>query len=334
MHKTKSILRRIQGRPDNKYNILTFNTHERYQTNQCLTGHNFYAFNWEQGKDWFTEHAPIPENYYQMPMNSYFPGIEFDFIIAHSKFGQLQVAKQLQMQLQVPILCLEHTLPLEQWPQTQLEQFQNFYGDVNVFITEYSKNKWNINAPSDVIYHGVDTDLFKPIGLDKVRDMVERNGVLTVAHDFIKRDYALNYQGWERITQGLERKVVGDTEGLSRAAENIDELVCNYQKALVYINPSVLSPVPTSMLEAMACGCPVVSMHNCDIPEFVEHGVNGYLSNDELELRQFIEKLLDNPDLAIDMGKAARKTVLEKCSKERFISEWNNIFDKTYEVIK
>jgi len=327
MHKTKSLFRRIQGRPDNKYNILTFNTHERYQTNQCLTGHNFYAFNWENGKEWFTEHAPIPENYYQMPEGSFFPDIGFDFILAHSKFGQLQLAQQINQHLQIPILCIEHTLPLEQWPNEQLEQYQNFYGDVNVFITEYSKNKWDINAPSEVVYHGVDTDLFKPAG-------PERKGVLTVAHDFINRDYALNYQGWERITQGLDRKVVGDTEGLSEAAKSVDELVQAYQQATVYINPSTLSPVPTSMLEAMACGCPVVSMHNCAIPEFVEHGVNGYLSNDELEIRQFIEKLLDNPDLAIEMGKAARKTILEKCSKERFISEWNNIFDKTYEVIK
>ena len=327
MHKTKSIFRRIQGRPDNKYNILTFNTHERYQTNQCLTGHNFYAFNWPQGKAWFTEHAPMPDNYYQMPEGSFFPGIEFDFILAHSKFGQLQVAQQINQHLQVPILCIEHTLPLEQWPHEQLEQFQNFYGDVNVFITEYSKNKWNINAPSDVIYHAVDTNLFKPAGL-------ERSGVLTVAHDFINRDYALNYQGWERITQGLDRKVVGATEGLSEAAKSVDELVQAYQQAAVYINPSTLSPVPTSMLEAMACGCPVVSMDNCAIPEFIEHGVNGYLSNDEEELRLWIKNLLDKPEVAHQMGEAARQTVLEKCNKERFVSEWNNIFDKTYEVIK
>ena len=157
---------------------------------------------------------------------------------------------------------------------------------------------------------------------------------MTVAHDFINRDYALNYQGWERITQGLDRKVVGATEGLSEAAKSVDELVQAYQQAAVYINPSTLSPVPTSMLEAMACGCAIVSMENCAIPEFIEHGVNGYLSNDELELRLWIQHLLDKPDQAAAMGEAARKTVLEKCNKERFVSEWNNIFDKTYEVIK
>jgi len=323
-NKIKAIFRKMEG--VDKYNILTFNTHERYQTMQCLTGHNFYAFTSDKDKEWFTEHAPVPDNYYQFPKNSIYPGVTIDFILAHSKFGQLQRAYEIQSYLQVPIICLEHTLPLEQWSDEQLGQFQNFYGDVNVFITEYSKNQWGVNAPSDVIYHAVDTDLFKPAGL-------QRTGVLTVAHDFIKRDYALNYQGWNRITQGLDRKVVGATEGLSEAAKDVDDLVKSYQQAAVYINPSVLSPVPTSMLEAMACGCPVVSMDNCAILEFIEHGVNGYLSNDEAELRQWIEHLLDKPELAHQMGEAARKTILEKCGKERFISEWNNIFDETYRRI-
>ena len=328
MHKTKSLFRRIQGRPDNKYNILTFNTHERYQTNQCLTGHNFYAFNWDGGKEWLTEHAPMPDNYYQMPSDSLFAGIDFDFILAHSKFGQLQMAHNLCQHLQIPIVCAEHTLPLQQWGVEQMEQFQNFYGDVNVFITEYSRDQWNINAPSEVVYHGIDTNLFKKYG-DK-----PRSGVLTVAHDFINRDYALNHQGWERITQGLDRKVIGATEGLSKAAESVEDLVCGYQKALVYINPSTLSPVPTAMLEAMACECAVVSMDNCAISEFIEHGVNGYLSNDEMELRLWIKHLFDNPEVAAKMGAEARKTIQEKCDLLRFADEWNSIFDKTYEVIK
>lgn len=321
MYKLNSIIRKKQG--VDKYNILTFNTHERYQTMQCMTGHNFYAFNFEGGKEWFSEHAPMPDNYFQLPLNSLYPGITFDFILAHSKFGQLQKAYEINQFLQVPIICLEHTLPLKQWTDQQLAQFQNFYGDVNVFITEYSKNQWNINAPSEVVYHAVDTNLFKPAD-------AERSGVLTVAHDFINRDYALNYQGWERITQGLDRKVVGDTPGLSEAAKNVDELIQAYQQAVVYINPSVLSPVPTSMLEAMACGCPVVSMDNCAISEFIVDGENGYLSNDEEELRLWVQHLLDKPDIAAEMGAAARKTIEEMCDPTRFVSEWNNIFNKTY----
>ena len=326
MFKVKQLFSRV-GEKKDRYNILTFNTHERYQTQLAKTGHNFYAFTYEGGKDWYSEHAPLPDNYYVLPKNNLFSGLEFDFIFSHSKFGQLQAAKNIQQQLQCPILNLEHTLPLQNWPHEHLTNLRNMVGDVNVFITKYSRQAWDINASSDVIYHSIDTDLFTPADNPKPQ-------VLTVAHDFIKRDYALNYQGWNRITNGLNRVVVGETEGLSKAAESVDDLVRHYQESLVYINPSTLSPVPTSMLEAMSCGCAVVSTATCEIPNIIEHGVNGFMSNDENELRGYTEQLLANPELARKMGESARKTIEEKFSEDRFISEWNNVFDKTYGVIK
>lgn len=308
-----------------KYNILTFNTHERYQTQMAKTGHNFYAFNHQGGKSWFKEHAPMPENYYQLPENSIFPGLDFDLILVQSKFGQFQTVANINQRLQLPVVVLEHTLPHLNWPLEHTESLKNMRGDVNVFITEYSKGKWGVDG--DVIYHSVDTELFKPAGERK-------NQVLTVAHDFINRDYALNYYGWDRITKDLPRVVVGNTEGLSKAPESVDELVRTYQESLIYINPSTLSPVPTSMLEAMACGCAVVTTETCEMPNFIKNGENGFMSNDEGELRGYIEKLLADPELAKKMGQAARETIKEKFSEERFINEWNNIFDKTYGVVK
>lgn len=324
MFKVLSILKKID-RKDKKYNILTFNTHERYQTQLAKTGHNFYSFNYDGGKEWFTEHAPMPENHYQLPKGSFYPGVVFDFILCQSKFGQFQTVEKINQTFQLPVISLEHTLPLKQWPEQQLTAFQRMKGNANVFITEYSKEAWKM--PGSVIYHSIDTNQFKP------SDVERKAQVLTVAHDFINRDYALNYQGWERITKGLERVVVGNTEGLSKAAESVDDLVKQYQESLVYINPSTLSPVPTSMLEAMSCGCAVVSTSTCDIPNIIKHGENGFLSNDEDELRGYIEKLIADPELAKKMGQAARETIKEKFSEERFINQWNNLFDTVYKEL-
>jgi len=317
MFKTLEVINQANSDPKRKLNILTFNTHERYQTQLAKTGHNFYSFNHEQGKAWFPEHAPMPKNQYQLPANSLYPGIAFDLILVQSKFGQYQMAQNLNTRLQLPMVVLEHTLPHLNWPESHTNGFRQMQGNVNVFITEYSKGKWGI--PGEVVYHSVDTELFKPNG--------ERmNQVLTVAHDFINRDYALNYQGWERITKGLPRVVVGNTENLSSAPKSVEELVKHYQQSRVYINPSTLSPVPTSMLEAMSCGCAVVTTETCEIPNFIKHGENGFMSNDEGELRGYIEKLLADPELADKMGQAARETIKEKFAEERFINEWNNIF--------
>jgi glycosyltransferase involved in cell wall biosynthesis len=54
------------------------------------------------------------------------------------------------------------------------------------------------------------------------------------------------------------------------------------------------------------------------------------MSNDEGELRGYIEKLLADPELADKMGQAARETIKEKFSEERFVNEWNTIFNKVY----
>ena len=310
------------GRENKKYNILTFNTHERYQTQIAKTGHDFYCFNHDGGKDWFNGHAPMPENFYQLPKDSLYPGIVFDIIMVNSKFGQFQTAMQLNRHLQLPVVVLEHTLPLRHWPAEQLKMFQGMRGDIDVFITEYSKNTWGMSG--EVVYHSIDTDLFKP-GVH-----TRHPQILTVAHDFIKRDYALNYQGWERITNGLPRRVVGETDGLSEQSKSVDDLIKEYQKSLVYINPSVLSPVPTSMLEAMACGCAIVSTATCEIPNIIKHGENGLLSNDETELKYFCSELLQNPEKAKELGDNARKTIQERFSTERFVKEWNIIFDKTF----
>lgn len=325
MIKVKNIIDRV-GSKREKYNILTFNTHERYQSQLAKTGHDFYAFSYDGGKDWYDGHAPIPDNYYILPKNSLYPAINFDFILSNSKFGQFQVTEQINKTLQIPVISLEHTLPIPSWPSEQLARFQDMTGDVNVFITNYSQSQWGMDG--QVVYHSIDTELFKP------DDSVNRSGVLTVAHDFIKRDYALNYTGWEKITSGLDRTVVGETEGLSKQSDSVDDLIKEYQRALVYINPSTLSPVPTSLLEAMSCGCAIVTTETCEIPNIIEHESNGFMSNDEQELRSYIEKLFNDPDLAKEMGEKARKTIEEKFSESRFVDEWNNIFDNTYKENK
>jgi glycosyltransferase involved in cell wall biosynthesis len=328
MLKTENIINRV-GRVDKTYNILTFNTHERYQSQLAKTGHNFYAFTYEGGKDWYSGHAPMPDNYYVLPKNSMYPAINFDLIISNSKFGQFQTADQINRSLQIPIISLEHTLPLQSWPEQQLKSFQSMSGDIDVFITEYSKKAWGMKG--EVVYHSIDTDFFRPAEISHPH---RENIILTVAHDFINRDYALNYQGWKRITEGLDFKVIGETEGLSKQSNSVEDLISEYQNALIYINPSVLSPVPTSLLEAMSCGCAIVTTETCEIPNIIKHGVNGFMSNDEAELRKYCEQLLADPQLAVKMGEAARETIKEKFSQNRFVDEWNKIFDKAHEVIK
>ena len=76
----------------------------------------------------------------------------------------------------------------------------------------------------------------------------------------------------------------------------------------------------------MSCGCAIVTTETCMIPEIIENGKNGYMSNDPAKLRGFIEKLLKDDDLAKEIGYNARKTILENFALDKFISKWNQLF--------
>lgn len=324
---TKNIIDKCNTIKPEKYNILTFPTHERYETQLSKTGHNFYSFHLKDLKKWNSQQVAVPSNYHILPEGDLCAYINYDFILSQSKFWQYQVAKQIQQALKIPIISLEHTLPT---PQTlsvdNINSMRNMVGNINIFISEYSANEWQIKDNVEIIHHGIDTNQFTDLQIDR------EDYILTVANDFVNRDYCLNYHGWARITKNIKTKLVGDTKGLSEPAESTEALIIEYNKCAVYFNSSTLSPIPTSLLEAMSCGCAVVSTATCMIPEIIQNGVNGFISNDETELRSKIEYLLYNKEAREQIGKAARQTILEKFPETLFINKWNKIFDTAYRI--
>jgi len=107
------------------------------------------------------------------------------------------------------------------------------------------------------------------------------------------------------------------------------ELVEWYRASSVYVAPTLYENLPIRVLEAMACGVPVVASNVCAIPEAIDNGVNGMLIQPGSvdELADAICCLLGDPNLRRKMGENARKTVLE-----RF--DWNVNAVKTVEVYR
>lgn len=309
---------------DNAYNILTAPTHERYETELCKTGHYFCAFQHDNFKDWNEIYAPIPKNYDLMPKNSVYRHINFDFVLSQNKFGQFQILGNAARALHLPVLSLEHTLPIPQWNAQMRKDLKNMRGSVNVFISEYSCKEWGFDLNDEdtfVVHHSVDSDVF--VGQQQERKVQ----ILSVVNDWINRDHCCGFGIWDRIQKGLPTRVVGNTPGLSKPAASINELVDEYSSSAIFLNTSTVSPIPCALLEAMSCGCACVSTANCMIPEIIEHGVNGLISNDEKELRGFCEDLLKNEALRYELGRNARKTIVERFHPTQFVKKWNSLFD-------
>ena len=180
-----SILRASTRDPNEKLNILTFPTHERYETGLAKTGHNFYAYRAEGIKDWNETYAPLPENYTLLNPNmgnAQLPThVDFDLVLSQNKFGQFQKAQELAALLHLPLVSLEHTLPVPEWGDNIMNAVQNMRGNVNIFISSFSIGEWGWEDKQDtaVITHGIDTDLF--CTTDKDRDQQ----ILSVVNDWI-----------------------------------------------------------------------------------------------------------------------------------------------------
>lgn len=327
-----SILRAATRQPNEPLNILCMPCHERYETGLCKTGHTFYSFRVPNVvKDWNTTYAPVPPNYIllnpDMGENQIPLGVDFDLVLSQNKFGQFQIAVQLARQLHLPLVSLEHTLNPDSWSEKQLADLKMMRGHINVFISEYSRERWGWKEDeAEVVHHGVDTETFSPAPSDVTE--LKQKQILSVVNDWINRDYFCGFKLWQQVTKGLPVKPVGDTPGLSKPAGSVEELVGHYRCAEVFLNTSLVSPVPTALLEAMACGCAVVSTATCMIPEIINNGVNGFLSNDPQELRGYCQKLLADPTLARNLGDAARRTIVERFSMGTFVDNWNNIFER------
>jgi colanic acid/amylovoran biosynthesis glycosyltransferase len=89
------------------------------------------------------------------------------------------------------------------------------------------------------------------------------------------------------------------------------------RKAHLFLAPSVtaedgdMEGVPVSMMEAMACGMPVVSTYHSGIPELVRDGVSGFLvpERDAEALTLVLRHLVEHPERWGEIGREGRRTV-------------------------
>jgi len=85
-----------------------------------------------------------------------------------------------------------------------------------------------------------------------------------------------------------------------------------------FVLPSLYEGHPKTLLEAMACGLPVISAAVPGIREIIEHGVTGFLcSPDVPSIRDAIQTVLSDKALRDRLGQAAREKVAEDNSLER-----------------
>ena len=112
----------------------------------------------------------------------------------------------------------------------------------------------------------------------------------------------------------------GDIEWLGHQ----DDVPKIWAEAAIAVLPSYYREgIPRSLLEAAACGRPVVTTDMPGCREIVEDGVNGYLvtPGDVVSLADALEKLINDRLLRARMGRAGREMVLERFTERQVVGQ-------------
>ncbi|MEJ2627879.1 MAG: glycosyltransferase, partial [bacterium] len=103
-----------------------------------------------------------------------------------------------------------------------------------------------------------------------------------------------------------------------------------YQAADLYIHAAKADNFPNTILEALACGTPVVATSVGGIPEQIENGVTGFLvppGNPE-DMAAAIQQLLQDDTLHYQMSIRAAETARRRFDVKRMMEEYLEWYQK------
>ncbi len=147
--------------------------------------------------------------------------------------------------------------------------------------------------PIEVINNGVDTNVFKqtPSTIKQQYGIDDKKVILGVSSvwnkmkgldTFIELSKELDDQ-YQIVLIGLNKKQIEQLPtniiGISRT-ENVQELVKWYSAADVYFNPTLEDTYPTTNLESIACGTPVITFNTGGSPESAYANKDKIVTND------------------------------------------------------
>ena len=110
------------------------------------------------------------------------------------------------------------------------------------------------------------------------------------------------------------------------------ELSVHLNRAELFILPSLYEGHPKTLLEAMACGRPVIGTDVPGIRELIEHRQTGFLcGTSPAEIRAGIQEVLRDEQLKAKMGRQAREFVVENFSIDRIFELELNLLQSLVE---
>jgi len=98
----------------------------------------------------------------------------------------------------------------------------------------------------------------------------------------------------------------------------------------IFVFPSFREGMPNSLLEAMACGLPVIASKIGGVVDVVEDGKSGILfePGDVSGLASAMVRLLNDNELRLKLGAEARKRIVDSFSIDRIADEYIRLYER------
>jgi len=208
---------------------------------------------------------------------------------------------------------------------------------VSDFTANIAKNYLKISKPLYVIKNGVDEHLFQPASKqrdskDKVLVLFAGNPTKRKGADRLNEIASCLPENTQVIcTSGLRGKAPINNKFdkltlIPKCTHN--EMPSLYNQSDIFLFPSKREGLSLVVLEAMACGLPIVSTNLSSMPELVDHGKGGYLcAPDNIkEMVFYVKKLANDKVLRSSMGAYNRERVLQHFSEAKMIKNYKELF--------
>lgn len=221
---------------------------------------------------------------------------------------------------------LKHRLLVENYPETKVVKIPNGV-DIKLFSPfdtekrEKLRKDFEISDKKVFVYAG---RLVDGKGLDLLLEAVK------LIMDKDKTVYLL-LLGEGPIKTRLEDKAssLGISDNVYFRG-NVDNVYEYLNMSDIFVFPSFSEGMPNSLLEAMACGLPVIASRIGGVVDVVEDGKSGILfePGDVSGLASAMVRLLRDEELRQRLGTEARKRIVDNFSIDRVADEYIKLYKK------
>ena len=204
-------------------------------------------------------------------------------------------------------------------------------------------------AEAKVIPNGVDTSIFHPANKQEVRqtlDLPMHEPIILFVANSVKSNAFKDYETLKNAMRLIGANSSNPVHCIALGDSGPEEMLGHmhihyiprttdtsliakyYQAADVYVHTTNADTFPTTILEAMACGLPVIASNIGGIPEQVDDGVTGVLiaPGDSESLATEIELMLQNPNYLKDMGSAGYSKVQSHFTLDKQLSAYLDFY--------